>query len=151
MFELDVLKWRCGNSRYPDSQSLGSGQTLFYDAAYDAHHMCVIGQMLQQAGARLEDLNRMANPANYREYLITTGRESELAAIPVLRMLLDLLTADNDAPPPCCPFRCTALAECLIEINDDARQNRTIFRRIQDLRFVLHQAGVQLAVKNYRY
>jgi hypothetical protein len=150
-FTLDVLQWRCGNSKRFDSESLGGDQTLLYHPDYTVHNTCVMGQMLWRAGAKLEDLAKLAGPDTYLQLMYDRhGEKFEGDTIwwtPELRALLNILVMDTSPNPP--GLTRSWFARDLERINDDVVVCCSVWERIVCLRERLAQEGISLNVCNY--
>jgi hypothetical protein len=145
-FTLDVKLWRCGNSQKADSESLGGGQTLLYHPEYTVHCMCVMGQMLWQAGALPEDLARLAGPDTYQQFMIDRhGGDSW--GTPELHDLLRSLVTVNRATPP--GLTRSRFARDLEVINDDVFAWCSVAERIGRLRQRLLAEGIEMSLANY--
>lgn len=150
-FTLDVRLWRCGNSKMADSECLGGGQTLLYQPEYTVHCMCVMGQMLWQAGARPEDLANLAGPDTYMQFMHDRHSTDEIPWewwTPELRQLLQqlvLVTGDMRT------LTRSKFARDLERINDDVLVWCSVSERIGRLRQRLAVEGIELALQNYGY
>lgn len=147
-FTLDVRQWRSGNRKRADSESLGGDQTMLFHPDYTVHNMCVMGQMLAQAGARPVDLSRLTGADTYLQFMLDRHLPGSWETPQLINLLQRLVGPDHLDPPR--PTR-SRFARDLENINDDVFVWCSVAERIGRLRARLQEEGITMHLINYGY
>lgn len=121
---------------------------MLFHPDYTVHNMCVIGQMLAQAGARPADLSRLTGSDTYLQFMLERYPAGSWETAQLTSLLQRLVVSDHRDPPR--PLR-SLLARDLECINDDVFVWCSVAERIGRLRTRLQEEGITMHLINYGY